>query len=81
LSVLISPFWQKAHVAGRKEDRARALCAAIEQLLAGVMEMRADPRRGCQLARAEFRACQAINAAIPWTEIAVGEHAVGELAA
>ena len=32
-----------AHVAGGEEDRPRAFGAAIEQLLAHVMEMRADP--------------------------------------
>jgi len=31
------------HVAGGEEDRARAFGAAIEQFLAGVMEMRTDP--------------------------------------
>ena len=31
------------HVAGGEEDRARAFRAAIEQLLSGVMKMRADP--------------------------------------
>src|SRR5205807_7823934 len=70
-----------AHVAGGEEDRARALGAAIEELLAGVMEMRADPRAGGKLARPELAAPHAVDAAVPRAEIAVGEHAPGERAA
>src|SRR5216683_2041336 len=70
-----------AHVAGGEEDRARALGAAIEELLAGVMEMRADPRAGGKLAGPGLAACQAVDAAVPGAEIAMGEHAPGERAA
>src|SRR5262245_56228190 len=45
------------------------------------MEMRADPRTGGELARAELGASHAVNSAIPRTKIAVGKHAVCELAA
>src|SRR5262245_1661359 len=68
------------HITGGEEDRARAFRAAVEQLLAGVMEMRADPRSRGELAGAELRACRAVDTAIPRTEIAVGEHAVSEFA-
>ena len=43
--------------------------------------MRADPRAGGELAGAELGARHAVDAAIPRTEIAMGEHAVGKLAA
>src|SRR5207245_10761569 len=45
------------------------------------MEMRADPRTGGELAGAELGARHPIDAAIPRTEIAVGEHTVGKFAA
>src|SRR5262249_5082250 len=70
-----------SHVAGGKEDRARAFRAAEEQLLPSVMEMRADPRSRGEFASAELGTRQAIDAAIPRTEIAVGEHAIGKFAA
>src|SRR5215469_11063820 len=70
-----------SHVAGGEEDRARAFRAAVEQLLAGVMEMRAEPRSRGEFAGTELGTRQAIEAAIPRTEIAVGEHAIGKLAA
>src|SRR5262249_55050099 len=60
---------------------ARALRAAIEQLLPGMMEMRADPRTGGKLASAELGAGHAVDLPIPRTKIAVGEHAVGKFAA
>src|SRR5262249_27863739 len=69
------------HVARGEKDRARALRAAIEQLLAGMMEMGADPRTGGELASAELGTCYPIDLAIPRTKIAVGEHAVGKFAA
>src|SRR5215468_2586482 len=47
-----------SHIAGGEEDRARTFRAAVKQLLAGVMEMRADPRSGSELAGAELRACR-----------------------
>src|SRR4030095_15981788 len=68
------------HVTGGEEDRARAFRATVEQLLTGVMEMRADPRSRGELAGAELRACRPVDTAIPRTEIAVSEHAVSELA-
>jgi hypothetical protein len=37
-----------------EEDRTRALRAAVEQLLTGVMEMRADAEPRGELARAEL---------------------------
>jgi hypothetical protein len=55
--------------------------AAIEQLLAGMMEVRADARPCGELAGAKLAAADTVDAAIPRTEIAVGEHAVGKLAA
>src|SRR5262249_49924802 len=70
-----------SHVAGGKEDRAGALRTAIEQLLAAVMKVRADPRTRGQLASAEFCAHHAVNSAVPWTEVAMGEHPVDKLAA
>src|SRR5262249_60304197 len=69
------------HVARGEKDRARALRAAIEQLFAGVMEMRADPRTGGKLAGAELGARHPIDAAVPRTKIAVGEHTGGKFAA
>jgi hypothetical protein len=69
------------HVARSEEDRARALRAAIEKLFAGMMEMRADPRRGGELTGAELGARHPVDAAIPRTEIAVGKHSVGKFAA
>jgi hypothetical protein len=36
------------------------------------MEMRADPRSRGELAGAELGTCDAVDATIPWTEIAVG---------
>src|SRR5262245_15476420 len=69
------------HVARGEKDRARAFRAAIEQLFAGMMEMRADPRTGGELASAELGASHAVDLAIPRTKIAVGEHAVGKFAA
>src|SRR6516165_5502123 len=69
------------HVAGGEEDRARAFRAAVEELLAGVMKMRADPRSRSEFAGAELRPGHAVDAAIPRAEIAVGEHAIGKLAA
>ena len=70
-----------AHVAGSEEDRARACRPPIEQLLAGMMEVRADARGRGELAGTKLLARHAVNTAIPWTEIAVGEHAVGKLTA
>jgi hypothetical protein len=70
-----------SHVAGSKKDRAGPGRAAIEQLLAGVMKMCAHSRAGGELAGAELDAGAAIDAAIPRAEIAMAEHAVGELAA
>ena len=46
-----------------------------------MVEMRADPRTGGELASAKLGTCHSIDAAIPRTEIAVGEHAVGKFAA
>src|SRR5262249_39151994 len=68
------------HVTGSEEDRARAFRAAVEQLLTGVMEMRANPRSRGEFAGAELGARRAVDTAIPRTEIAVGKHAVGQLA-
>src|SRR5262245_59502029 len=69
-----------SHVTGGEEDRARAFRAAVEQFLASVMEMRADPRSRGEFAGAELGARRAIDTAIPRTEIAVGKHAVSKLA-
>src|SRR5215831_1582090 len=46
-----------------------------------MMEMRADSRIRGELASAELGTCHPIDAAIPRTEIAVGEHTVGKFAA
>src|SRR6516165_9194121 len=46
-----------------------------------MMEMRADPRTGGELASAELGASHAVDMAIPRTKIAVGEHTVGKFAA
>src|SRR5262249_20681552 len=46
-----------------------------------MMEMRADPRTGGELASAELGARHPVDVAIPGTKIAVGEHAVGKFAA
>src|SRR6516162_2715465 len=46
-----------------------------------MMEMRAHSRTGGELASAELGARYPVDAAIPRTEIAVGEHAVGKFAA
>src|SRR6516164_10964780 len=46
-----------------------------------MMEMRADPRTGGELASAELSARHPIDVAIPGTKIAVREHAVGKFAA
>src|SRR6516165_1884545 len=70
-----------SHIAGGEEDRARTFSAAVKQLLAGVMEMRADPRSGSELAGTKFCARRTVDAAIPWTKITVGEHPIGKLAA
>jgi hypothetical protein len=70
-----------SHIAGGEEDRARTFRAAVKQFLAGVMEMRADPRSGTELAGAELRARGPVDTAIPWTKITVGEHPIGKLAA
>jgi hypothetical protein len=67
------------HVAGGEEDRARALGAAVEDLLAGVVELRADARARSKLADAELGAGDAVDAAVPWAEVAVRKHAVREL--
>src|SRR5262249_3961109 len=69
------------HVARGEKDRARALRAAIEQLLPGMMEMRADARTRGELASAELGASHPVDMAIPRTKIAVGEHTVGKFAA
>src|SRR2546428_10096295 len=45
------------------------------------MEMRADPRTGSEFTSAELRTYHPVDAAIPRTEIAVGEHTVGKFAA
>src|SRR6476469_3729754 len=45
-----------SHIAGGEEDCARTFRAPVKQFLSGVMEMRADPRSGSELAGAEFRA-------------------------
>jgi hypothetical protein len=80
-----SPVWRLSdrisHVAGGEENGARAFRAAIEQLLPGMMKMRANPRSRGEFAGAELRPRHAVDAAIPRTEIAVGEHAIGKLAA
>ena len=52
--------------------------AAVDQLLARVMEMGGDPRALGQLAGAELGAGEAIDPAVPWAEVAVRQHAVGE---
>src|SRR5215831_7445737 len=70
-----------SHIAGGEEDRARTFRAAVKQLLAGVMEMRADPRGGSELAGAELRASRTIDTAIPRAKITVGEHPINKLAA
>src|SRR5262249_7355281 len=70
-----------SHIAGGEEDRPRTFRAAVKQLLARVMEIRADPRSGSELAGAEFRARRTVDTAIPWTEVTVGEHPIGKLAA
>src|SRR6516162_10939449 len=70
-----------SHVAGGEENCARTFRAAVKELFAGVMEMRADPRSGSELASTELRACRTVDTAIPRTEIAVGEHPIGKLAA
>src|SRR5262249_15099490 len=46
-----------------------------------MMEMRADSRTGGELASAELGARHPVDATIPRTEIAVGEHPVGKFAA
>src|SRR5262249_22644293 len=46
-----------------------------------MMEMRAHSRTGGELASAELGARYPVDLAIPRTEIAVGEHAVGKFAA
>src|SRR6516165_6621846 len=46
-----------------------------------MMEMRAHSRTGGELASAELGTCYPVDAAIPRTKIAVGEHAVGKFAA
>ena len=58
-----------------------ALRAEIEQLFAGVMEMRTDPRASGELAGAEVGYRHPIDVTIPRTEIAVGEHPVGKFGA
>src|SRR6266540_1109245 len=45
------------------------------------MEMRADPRTGSEFTSAELRTYHPVDAAIPRTEITVGEHAVGKFVA
>ena len=70
-----------SHVAGGEENRTRTFRAAVKELFTGVMEMRADPRSGSELASAELRARRTVDTAIPRTEIAVGEHPIGKLAA
>src|SRR6266568_2990652 len=45
------------------------------------MEMRADPRTGSEFTSAELRTYHPVDAAIPRTEIAMGEHTVGKFAA
>src|SRR5262245_44203769 len=70
-----------SHVAGREENCARTFRAAVKELFTGVMEMRADPRSGSELASAELRAHRTVDTAIPRTEIAVGKHPIGKLAA
>src|SRR6266567_1102853 len=70
-----------SHVAGSEKDRPGSSRAAIEQLLAGVMEMRAHPCAGGELAGSELDAGAPVYAAIPRAEIAMREHAVGKLAA
>src|SRR6516162_169401 len=70
-----------SHVAGGEENCTRTFRAAVKELFTGVMEMRADPRSGSELASAELRARRTVDTAIPWTEVAVGEHPIGKLAA
>src|SRR5262249_31747608 len=67
-------------VTGGEKDGARASRAAVEQLLPGVMEVRAHSRTGGELAGAELAALYPVDPAVPRAEIAVGEHAVGKLA-
>src|SRR6266511_4779507 len=43
--------------------------------------MRADPRTGSEFTSAELRTYHPVDAAIPRTEIAVGEHTVGKFVA
>src|SRR5262249_16638961 len=69
------------HVAGSEEDRAGSLGAAIKQLLAGMMEIGADPGTGGELAGSELDPSAAVDAAVPGTEIAMREHPVREFAA
>src|SRR5262249_829003 len=45
------------------------------------MEVRADPRTGGEFTSAELGTCHPVDAAIPRTEIAMGEHTVGKFAA
>src|SRR5215472_8030241 len=47
-----------SHVAGGEENRARTFSTAVKELFTGVMEMRAYPRSGSELAGAEFCACR-----------------------
>src|SRR5262245_7153577 len=69
------------HVARREENRARALPAAVDELLAGVVEISRDARAGGELASTELLARGAVDLAVPAAEVAVPEHPRGELAA
>src|ERR1700747_335204 len=69
-----------SHVAGSEEDRPGASRAPVEQLLASMMEMRAHPCAGGELAGPELDADAPVDAAIPGAEIAMREHAVSEFA-
>jgi hypothetical protein len=70
-----------AHIAGGEGDRARAVEAAIDELLAGVVEMRTHPRRRAEFAGAQLGSLASIDAAVPAAEIAVPEHPPGEFPA
>src|ERR671925_253946 len=70
-----------AHVARGEEDRARPLRAAIDQLLARMVEPGRNARAGAELAGPELGLASAVDPAVPATEVAVREHAEGEFTA
>src|SRR5262245_21244956 len=67
-----------AHVARGEEYRPRALAPAVDELLAGMVEVARNARPGGELAGADLRAPSTVDSAIPPAEIAVREHAIGE---